>query len=30
LTPWHYPEALARVFPRLLSDNIMIVAKKIR
>lgn len=28
LMPWHYPEALARVLPRVLSDNLMIVARK--
>jgi 2-polyprenyl-3-methyl-5-hydroxy-6-metoxy-1,4-benzoquinol methylase len=30
LTPWHYPEALARVFPRVLSDNLMLMARKPR
>ena len=28
LMPWHYPRTLARVCPRLLSDNLMIVARK--
>jgi 2-polyprenyl-3-methyl-5-hydroxy-6-metoxy-1,4-benzoquinol methylase len=28
LMRWHYPEALARLVPRLLSDNLMIVARK--
>jgi 2-polyprenyl-3-methyl-5-hydroxy-6-metoxy-1,4-benzoquinol methylase len=28
LTPWHYPIAIARLFPRALSDNLMLVAKK--
>jgi 2-polyprenyl-3-methyl-5-hydroxy-6-metoxy-1,4-benzoquinol methylase len=28
LTPWHYPAALSAVFPRALSDNLMIVAGK--
>jgi 2-polyprenyl-3-methyl-5-hydroxy-6-metoxy-1,4-benzoquinol methylase len=27
LTPWHYPPALARTFPRALSDNVMLVAR---
>jgi len=26
LTPWHYPLALARCFPRALSDNLMLLA----
>jgi 2-polyprenyl-3-methyl-5-hydroxy-6-metoxy-1,4-benzoquinol methylase len=30
LTPWHYPAALASVFPRLLSDNLMLVARNAR
>jgi 2-polyprenyl-3-methyl-5-hydroxy-6-metoxy-1,4-benzoquinol methylase len=30
LTPWHYPEALARALPRLLSDNLLLLAKKPR
>ena len=30
LTSWHYPEALARAAPHLLSDNLMIVARKRR
>lgn len=28
LTPWHYPTALARFFPRALSDNLMIIGRK--
>lgn len=28
LTPWHYPAALARVFPRPFSDNILLIAEK--
>jgi 2-polyprenyl-3-methyl-5-hydroxy-6-metoxy-1,4-benzoquinol methylase len=27
-TPWHYPQFLARAFPRSLSDNLMMVARK--
>ena len=27
-TPWHYPVALARRFPRALSDNVLIIGKK--
>jgi SAM-dependent methyltransferase len=27
-TPWHYPESLARRFPRALSDNLLIIGKK--
>jgi 2-polyprenyl-3-methyl-5-hydroxy-6-metoxy-1,4-benzoquinol methylase len=27
LTPWHYPAAIANVFPRSLSDNLMLVAR---
>jgi 2-polyprenyl-3-methyl-5-hydroxy-6-metoxy-1,4-benzoquinol methylase len=30
LTPWHYPAAVAGVFPRLLSDNLMLVARNAR
>ena len=30
LTPWHYPSAVARVAPRRLSDNIMIIGRKPR
>lgn len=30
LTSWHYPKAIARVFPRLVSDNLMLLAKKAR
>jgi 2-polyprenyl-3-methyl-5-hydroxy-6-metoxy-1,4-benzoquinol methylase len=28
LTPWHYPQSLARLSPRLLSDNLMLVARR--
>lgn len=28
LTPWHYPLALARCFPRALSDNLMLLARR--
>ena len=28
LTPWHYPRALARLFPRALSDNLLLVGRK--
>jgi len=28
LTPWRYPAFLARVFPRLLSDNALLVGRK--
>lgn len=28
LTPWHYPAALARRFPRALSDNLLIIGRK--
>jgi 2-polyprenyl-3-methyl-5-hydroxy-6-metoxy-1,4-benzoquinol methylase len=27
-TPWHYPEAIARLFPRAFSDNLMLIATK--
>jgi 2-polyprenyl-3-methyl-5-hydroxy-6-metoxy-1,4-benzoquinol methylase len=27
-TPWHYPRWLSRQFPRALSDNVMLVARK--
>jgi len=30
LTPWHYPWVLAHQFPRLLSDNLMVVGRKPR
>jgi len=30
LTPWHYPSVLAHRFPRLLSDNLMVVGRKPR
>lgn len=30
LMPWHYPAALARLLPRRLSDNLMIVARRSR
>jgi 2-polyprenyl-3-methyl-5-hydroxy-6-metoxy-1,4-benzoquinol methylase len=29
LTGWHYPVAIARLFPRALSDNLMLVARKL-
>jgi 2-polyprenyl-3-methyl-5-hydroxy-6-metoxy-1,4-benzoquinol methylase len=28
LTPWHYPRAIAQLLPRLLSDNLMLVARR--
>jgi 2-polyprenyl-3-methyl-5-hydroxy-6-metoxy-1,4-benzoquinol methylase len=28
LAPWHYPTAVARLAPRALSDNLMVVARK--
>jgi 2-polyprenyl-3-methyl-5-hydroxy-6-metoxy-1,4-benzoquinol methylase len=28
LTPWHYPTALARLFPRALSDNLLYIGRK--
>jgi 2-polyprenyl-3-methyl-5-hydroxy-6-metoxy-1,4-benzoquinol methylase len=28
LTPWHYPRFLARLFPRALSDNLLVAGKK--
>jgi len=28
LASWHYPEAIARMFPQALSDNVMLVARK--
>ena len=28
LTPWHYPAALARSFPRALSDNLLLIGRK--
>jgi hypothetical protein len=28
LTPWHYPRALARLAPRLCSDNLLLVCRK--
>lgn len=28
LTPWHYPRFLARIFPRALSDNLILIGKK--
>ena len=27
-TPWHHPGALARRFPRALSDNLLLIGKK--
>jgi SAM-dependent methyltransferase len=29
LTSWHYPQFLARLFPRALSDNLLLVGRKI-
>jgi 2-polyprenyl-3-methyl-5-hydroxy-6-metoxy-1,4-benzoquinol methylase len=28
LTPWHYPSRLSRVFPRRLSDNLALIARR--
>ncbi len=28
LTPWHYPRFLAQVFPRALSDNLLLIGRK--
>jgi 2-polyprenyl-3-methyl-5-hydroxy-6-metoxy-1,4-benzoquinol methylase len=28
LTPWHYPYGLAKFFPRLLSDNLLLIGRK--
>ena len=28
LTPWHYPRVLAKLFPRALSDNLLLIGKK--
>lgn len=28
LTPWHYPKFLARMFPRILSDNLLMIGQK--
>lgn len=28
LTPWHYPRFLARLFPRALSDNLLLLGRK--
>jgi 2-polyprenyl-3-methyl-5-hydroxy-6-metoxy-1,4-benzoquinol methylase len=28
LTPWHYPGAMARLFPRALSDNLLLIGMK--
>jgi 2-polyprenyl-3-methyl-5-hydroxy-6-metoxy-1,4-benzoquinol methylase len=28
LTPWHYPRWLSRLFPRALSDNVLLVGRK--
>lgn len=28
LTPWHYPKSLARIFPRSLSDNLLLLGRK--
>lgn len=30
LTPWHYPMFLARIFPRALSDNLLVIGRKPR
>jgi 2-polyprenyl-3-methyl-5-hydroxy-6-metoxy-1,4-benzoquinol methylase len=30
LRPWHYPRAIARRFPRALSDNLMLIGRKPR
>lgn len=30
LTPWHYPRLLSRVFPGLLSDNVLLIGRKPR
>jgi 2-polyprenyl-3-methyl-5-hydroxy-6-metoxy-1,4-benzoquinol methylase len=30
LTPWHHPRAVARLLPRALSDNLMLIARKPR
>ncbi|MEP7340599.1 MAG: methyltransferase domain-containing protein [Acidobacteriota bacterium] len=27
-TPWHYPKFLARTFPRVLSDNLLLIGRK--
>jgi 2-polyprenyl-3-methyl-5-hydroxy-6-metoxy-1,4-benzoquinol methylase len=29
LTPWHYPAFLARLFPQALSDNLMLIGRKL-
>jgi 2-polyprenyl-3-methyl-5-hydroxy-6-metoxy-1,4-benzoquinol methylase len=28
MTPWHYPRFLSRLFPRALSDNVLVVGRK--
>jgi len=28
LTPWHYPKSIARIFPRALSDNVLLIGRK--
>jgi 2-polyprenyl-3-methyl-5-hydroxy-6-metoxy-1,4-benzoquinol methylase len=28
LTPWHYPRFVARIFPRALSDNLLLIGRK--
>jgi hypothetical protein len=28
LTPWHYPRGLAQLFPRALSDNLLLIGRK--
>lgn len=30
LTPWHYPRPVARMFPRALSDNLLLIGRKRR
>jgi 2-polyprenyl-3-methyl-5-hydroxy-6-metoxy-1,4-benzoquinol methylase len=30
LTPWHYPSRLARLFPRAMSDNVLLIGRKQR
>lgn len=29
LTPWHYPHGFAKLFPRLLSDNLLLIGRKL-
>jgi len=28
LTPWHYPSVLSRIFPRAMSDNVLLIGRK--